>query len=146
MKVYCYSKCGTCKKALKWLDDHHIEYEKTDIKEDHPDEALLRELHKKSGLPLKRFYNTSGKIYKDLGLSGKIPNMTDDEQYKLLASDGMLVKRPLVVGDSFVLVGFKEPEWDVILKRAEQMQKILFSSGKRRPVTSRAFWRFTPIT
>ena len=94
MKVYCYSKCGTCKKALKWLDDHNIEYEKTDIKEDHPDEAMLRELHKKSGLP----------------------NMTDDEQYKLLASDGMLVKRPLVVGDSFVLVGFKEPEWEVILK------------------------------
>ena len=116
MKVYCYSKCGTCKKALKWLDDHHIEYEKTDIKEDHPDEAMLRELHKKSGLPLKRFYNTSGKIYKDLGLSKKIPEMTDDEQYKLLASDGMLVKRPLVIGDNYVLVGFKEPEWEVIGK------------------------------
>lgn len=116
MKVYCYSKCGTCKKALKWLDDHNIEYEKTDIKEDHPDEAMLRELHRKSGLPLRRFYNTSGKIYKELGLSAKIPNMTDDEQYKLLASDGMLVKRPLVVGDSYVLVGFKETEWEVILK------------------------------
>ena len=103
MKVYCYSKCGTCKKALKWLDEQKIEYEKADIKEDHPDEALIRQLHLKSGLPLKRFYNTSGKIYKDLGLSKKIPEMTDDEQYKLLASDGMLVKRPLVVGDDYVL-------------------------------------------
>ena len=110
MKVYCYSKCGTCKKALKWLDEQKIEYEKADIKEDHPDEALIRQLHLKSGLPLKRFYNTSGKIYKDLGLSKKIPEMTDDEQYKLLASDGMLVKRPLVVGDDYVLVGFKEEE------------------------------------
>lgn len=116
MKVYCYSKCGTCKKALKWLDEQKIEYEKADIKEDHPDEALIRQLHLKSGLPLKRFYNTSGKIYKDLGLSKKIPEMTDDEQYKLLASDGMLVKRPLVVGDDYVLVGFKEEEWEVLKK------------------------------
>ena len=116
MKVYCYSKCGTCKKALKWLDERSIEYEKADIKEDHPDEALIRQLHLKSGLPLKRFYNTSGKIYKDLGLSKKIPEMTDDEQYKLLASDGMLVKRPLVVGDDYVLVGFKEEEWEILKK------------------------------
>ena len=116
MKVYCYSKCGTCKKALKWLDERGIEYEKDDIKEDHPDEALIRQLHLKSGLPLKRFYNTSGKIYKDLGLSKKLPEMTDDEQYKLLASDGMLVKRPLVVGDDYVLVGFKEAEWEKIGK------------------------------
>lgn len=116
VKVYCYSKCGTCKKALKWLDERGIEYEKADIKEDHPDEALIRQLHLKSGLPLKRFYNTSGKIYKDLGLSKKLPEMTDDEQYKLLASDGMLVKRPLVVGDDYVLVGFKEAEWEKIGK------------------------------
>ena len=116
MKVYCYSKCGTCKKALNWLDEQKIEYEKADIKEDHPDEALIRQLHLKSGLPLKRFYNTSGKIYKDLGLSKKIPEMTDDEQYKLLASDGMLVKRPLVVGDDYVLVGFKEEEWEILKK------------------------------
>ena len=116
MKVYCYSKCGTCKKALKWLDEQKIEYEKADIKEDHPDEALIRQLHLKSGLPLKRFYNTSGKIYKDLGLSKKIPEMTYDEQYKLLASDGMLVKRPLVVGDDYVLVGFKEEEWEILKK------------------------------
>ena len=105
-----------CKKALKWLDERQVEYEKIDIKEVHPDEAMLRELHKKSGLPLKRFYNTSGKIYKDLGLSKKIPEMTDDEQYKLLASDGMLVKRPLVIGDDYVLVGFKEAEWENVVK------------------------------
>ena len=116
MKIYCYDKCGTCKKALKWLDERQVEYEKIDIKEVHPDEAMLRELHKKSGLPLKRFYNTSGKIYKDLGLSKKIPEMSDDEQYKLLASDGMLVKRPLVIGDDYVLVGFKEAEWESSVK------------------------------
>lgn len=116
MKVYCYAKCGTCRKALKWLDDRQIEYEKIDIAQDHPDEAMIRELHKKSGLPLKRFYNTSGKIYKDLQLSKKLPDMSEDEQYRLLASDGMLVKRPLVIGDDFVLVGFKEPEWERIGK------------------------------
>ena len=116
MKVYCYSKCGTCKKALKWLDERQIEYEKIDIAQDHPDEAMIRELHKKSGLPLKRFYNTSGRIYKDLQLSKKLPDMSEDEQYRLLASDGMLVKRPLVIGDDFVLVGFKEPEWERIGK------------------------------
>ena len=77
---------------------------------------MIRELHKKSGLPLKRFYNTSGKIYKDLQLSKKLPDMSEDEQYRLLASDGMLVKRPLVIGDDFVLVGFKEPEWERIGK------------------------------
>ena len=116
MKVYCYAKCGTCRKALKWLDERQVEYEKIDIDKTHPDEAALRDLHKKSGLPLKRFYNTSGKIYKDLGLSKKIPEMTDDEQYKLLASDGMLVKRPLVIGDDYVLVGFKEEEWEEHVK------------------------------
>ena len=116
MKVYCYAKCGTCRKALKWLDDRQIEYEKIDIAQAHPDEAMIRELHKKSGLPLKRFYNTSGKIYKDLQLSKKLPDMSEDEQYRLLASDGMLVKRPLVIGDDFVLVGFKEPEWERIGK------------------------------
>ena len=116
MKVYCDAKCGTCRKALKWLDDRQIEYEKIDIAQDHPDEAMIRELHKKSGLPLKRFYNTSGKIYKDLQLSKKLPDMSEDEQYRLLASDGMLVKRPLVIGDDFVLVGFKEPEWERIGK------------------------------
>ena len=100
--------------GLFGLDERQVEYEKIDIAQDHPDEAMIRELHKKSGLPLKRFYNTSGKIYKELQLSKKLPEMSEDEQYRLLASDGMLVKRPLVVGDDFVLVGFKEPEWERI--------------------------------
>ena len=114
-KVYCYSKCSTCKKALKWLDDNKIEYELIDIKENHPDEATLRKLHKKSGLPLKRFFNTSGKIYKDMELSKRLPEMSEDDQFKLLASDGMIVKRPLIITDKNVLTGFKEREWEEAL-------------------------------
>ena len=114
-KVYCYSRCSTCKKALKWLDDNNIKYEQIDIKEDHPDEASLREFHKKSGLPLKRFFNTSGLIYKEMELSKKLPDMSEDEQFKLLASNGMLVKRPLLVTEDKVLTGFKENEWKEIL-------------------------------
>lgn len=116
LEVYCYDKCTTCKRAIKWLDDHGIEYQKKDIKSEHPDEKTIRTLHSKSGLPLKRFYNTSGLLYKSLELSKKLPSMSDDEQYKLLASDGMLVKRPLVIAPDFVLVGFKEPEWQCLLK------------------------------
>ncbi len=111
IKVYCYSRCTTCKKALKWLDDNKIKYELLDIKTDHPDEKTLRKYHKMSGQPLKRFFNTSGTQYRELELSKKLPNMSEDEQFKLLASEGMLVKRPLVVGDKFVLTGFKEDEW-----------------------------------
>ena len=111
LKVYCYSRCTTCKKALKWLDDNGIAYELTDIKTDHPDEAALRKYHSISGLPLKRFWNTSGIPYREMELSKKLPSMSEDEQYSLLATDGMLVKRPLVVGDGFVLTGFKEDEW-----------------------------------
>ncbi|MBQ9212048.1 MAG: arsenate reductase family protein [Clostridia bacterium] len=111
LKVYCYSRCTTCKKALKWLDDHRIEYELTDIKTDHPEEATLREFYDKSGLPLKRFWNTSGIPYRELGLAKRLPDMSEDEQLALLATDGMLVKRPLIVGDDFVLTGFKESEW-----------------------------------
>ena len=110
IKVYCYSKCSTCKKALKWLDDHGIEYTLTDIKTDHPDEKTLREYYVKSGLPLKRFFNTSGMPYREMELSKKLPDMSEDEQLALLATDGMLVKRPLLVGDGFVLTGFKENE------------------------------------
>ena len=110
-KVYCYSKCSTCKKALKWLDDNNIKYEQIDIKEDHPDESTLRKLHKKSGLPLKKFFNTSGMLYRDMELSIQLPDMSDDEQFGLLASDGMLVKRPLLVTEEKVLTGFKESEW-----------------------------------
>ncbi len=111
LKVYCYSRCTTCKKALKWLDDHGIVYDTVDIRGDHPDEKTLRAYYAMSGLPLKRFFNTSGIPYREMGLSSKLPGMSEDEQFALLASDGMLVKRPLVVGDSFVLTGFKEPEW-----------------------------------
>ena len=111
LKVYCYNKCTTCKKALKWLDDNGIRYELSDIKTDHPDEASLRKYHKLSGLPLKRFFNTSGIQYREMELSKKLPDMPEDEQFAFLASDGMLVKRPMVIGDGFVLVGFKEEEW-----------------------------------
>ena len=111
MKVYCYSRCTTCKKALKWLDDQGVPYEPIDIKADHPDEDTLRRLHARSGLPLKRFFNTSGLPYREMGLSKKLPDMSEDEQFALLATDGMLVKRPLLVGEDVVLVGFKEEEW-----------------------------------
>ena len=109
--VYCYSRCTTCKKALKWLDDKGVAYTLLDIKEDHPDEEALRKYYAMSGLPLKRFFDTSGIPYRELGLSKKLPGMSEDEQFALLASNGMLVKRPLVVGDDFVLTGFKEKEW-----------------------------------
>ena len=111
LKVYCYSRCTTCKKALKWLDENSIAYELADIKTDHPDEETLRKYHAMSGLPLKRFWNTSGISYREMGLSQKLADMSDDEQYALLATDGMLVKRPLVIGSDFVLTGFKEEEW-----------------------------------
>lgn len=115
IKVYCYSKCSTCKKALKWLDDRGVAYEKIDLKENNPGEEELREYHAKSGLPLKRFFNTSGMIYRDMELSKKLPAMSDDEQFVLLASDGMLVKRPLLVKDDTVLTGFREKEWEEII-------------------------------
>ena len=116
IKVYCYSKCSTCKKALKWLDDNGIKYDLLDIKAAHPDEKSLREYYAASGLPLKRFFNTSGIQYREQNLSKKLPEMTEDEQLALLATDGMLVKRPLLVGNGFVLTGFKEDEWAAKLK------------------------------
>ena len=111
IKVYCYSKCTTCKKALKWLDDNKISYTLIDIKEDHPDEKTLRQLQKKSGLPLRKFFNTSGQLYREMELSKKLPDMSEDKMFKLLASDGMLVKRPLLVTENSVLPGFKEADW-----------------------------------
>ena len=111
LKVYCYSKCSTCKKALEWLKNNGVDYTAIDIKENHPDEKTLREYYSMSGLPLKRFFNTSGQIYRDMELSKKLPGMSEDEQLALLSTDGMLVKRPLLVGDDFVLTGFKEAEW-----------------------------------
>lgn len=116
VKVYCYSRCSTCKKALKWLEENGVEHEVIDIKEKNPDEKTLRKYHKISGLPLKRFFNTSGIQYRELELSKRLPDMSEDEQFKLLASDGMLVKRPLLVGKDFVFTGFKEEEWKQKLK------------------------------
>lgn len=115
IKVYCYSKCSTCKKALKWLDEKKVKYELIDLKENNPDEKILRKYHKQSGLPLKRFFNTSGMLYREMELSKKLPDMSEDEQFKLLASDGMLVKRPMLVTDKTVLTGFKESEWEKVL-------------------------------
>ena len=116
VKVYCYSRCTTCKKALKWLDENKIEYKSVDIKEDHPDEETLKKLHKKSGLPLRKFFNTSGRLYREMGLSKNLPEMSEEEMFKILASDGMLVKRPLLVTGGKVLAGFKEDEWMEALK------------------------------
>lgn len=112
MLVLVYRKCSTCQKALKWLEDHNVSFEERAIKEDKPTYEELKEWYVKSGLPLKKFYNTSGLLYKDMGLKDKLPMMSDEEQLRLLASDGMLVKRPLVVGESFVLTGFREKDWE----------------------------------
>lgn len=111
IKFICYPKCTTCQKAKKWLDDSGIEYELRDIKLDNPSLEELTEWHSKSGLPLKKFFNTSGLLYKSLDLKNKLPDMSEGEMLGLLSTDGMLVKRPLLVGDDFVLVGFKESEW-----------------------------------
>jgi len=117
MKVYCYERCTTCKKALKWLDDRKITYELIDIKGEHPSEKVLRDAYKKSGVELKKFFNTSGQLYRQMELSKKLKDMSEDEQFKLLASDGMLVKRPLVITDKNVLLGFKETEWSEVFGR-----------------------------
>lgn len=111
MKFICYPKCTTCKKAQKWLDDNSVSYELRDIKEQNPSYEELTEWYKKSGLPLKRFFNTSGLLYKSMELKDKLPDMSEEEQLRLLASDGMLVKRPIAVTGDTVLVGFKEAEW-----------------------------------
>ena len=116
VKFICYPKCTTCQKAKKWLDDNRIEYELRDIKLDNPTFEELTEWHKKSGLSLKKFFNTSGLLYKSLDLKNKLPEMREEEMLKLLSNDGMLVKRPIVIGDDFVLVGFKESEWNNIYK------------------------------
>ena len=111
IEFICYPKCTTCQKAKKWLDDNKIEYRLRDIKEDKPNLEELTAWYKMSGLTLKKFFNTSGLLYKLLELKGKLPTMSDEEQLKLLATDGMLVKRPLVIGEDFVLVGYKGNEW-----------------------------------
>ena len=117
LKFICYPKCTTCQKAKKWLDDNKIDYELRDIKLDNPSLAELTEWYNKSELPLKKFFNTSGLLYKSLDLKNELPEMSKDEMLKLLATNGMLVKRPLLISDDFVLAGFKESEWEISLKR-----------------------------
>ena len=106
-----YPPCSTCKKAKKWLEEHGVEFESRHIKEQNPNEDELRAWHEKSGLELKKLFNTSGLQYKSLDLKNKLPAMSADEQYALLAGDGMLVKRPMLIAEDFVLVGFKEAQW-----------------------------------
>ncbi len=111
MVFVCYSKCGTCRKAKKWLEENGIPFEERAIKENAPSYDELKEWHEKSSLPLKKFFNTSGTLYKEMKLKDKLPSMSDEEQLRLLASDGMLVKRPVLINGGTVLVGFKEDEW-----------------------------------
>lgn len=115
MLFLCYPKCSTCRKAQKWLDEHDVDYDIRDIKTDNPDLAELELWHQASGLPLKKFFNTSGLQYKALGLKDKLPEMSEADQLALLATDGMLVKRPLLVGEDFVLTGFRATEWEARL-------------------------------
>lgn len=114
MFIY-YPKCSTCQKAKKWLESNMVSFEERNIKEENPSANELKEWFDKSGLPLKRFFNTSGIIYKELGLKDKLPAMSEEEQLALLASDGMLVKRPVFVGEDFVLLGFKEEMWKEVI-------------------------------
>ena len=120
LEFICYPKCTTCQKAKKWLDDNKTEYKLRDIKDDNPSFEELTAWYKMSGLPLKKFFNTSGLLYKSMELKTKLSTLSDEEQLKLLATDGMLVKRPLVIGKDFVLVGFKESEWN---NKKEMMSK-----------------------
>lgn len=112
MLIVEYPRCSTCKKAKKWLDDHNIEYEDRDIVKNNPQKDELKEWFEKSELPLKRFFNTSGKVYRELKLKDKLPNMTEEEQLEILSTDGMLVKRPIIITEDTVLTGFKEKEWE----------------------------------
>lgn len=112
MLFVCYPKCSTCKKAEKWLEEKGINFEKRDIKTENPSAGELEEWHQKSGLSLKRFFNTSGKLYKEMKLKDRLPEMSEEEQIELLSTDGMLVKRPILVDGEKVLVGFKEKEWE----------------------------------
>ena len=110
-----YPPCSTCQKAKKWLDSHNVSYESRHIKEKNPTAGELKLWHQKSGLPLKKFFNTSGMLYKEQKLKERLPQMTEEEQYEILASDGMLVKRPILVTQDTVLTGFKEKEWEELL-------------------------------
>lgn len=116
MTFVCYSKCTTCQKAKKWLDENCVSYDLRDIKTENPTYDELASWHELSGLPLKKFFNTSGLLYKSLELKNKLPDMSEEEMLRLLSTDGMLVKRPILIGDDFVLVGFKETDWADRLK------------------------------
>ena len=114
MLFICYPKCSTCKKAQKWLEENGVAFDWRDIKEDNPTKKELKKWYKQSGMPLRKFFNTSGMLYRDLQLKDKLPAMTEEEMFDLLASDGMLVKRPLLITDDTVLVGFKQAEWETL--------------------------------
>ncbi len=116
MIFICYPKCSTCQKAKKWLDENRIEYTERHIVEENPTYEELKSWYTRSGLPLKKFFNTSGMLYKEMQLKDKLPDMGEEEQLRLLATNGMLVKRPLIVGDGVILTGFKEKEWAEKLK------------------------------
>ena len=117
MVLLCYRKCSTCQKAKKWLDEHNIEYKERDIVEENPSYDELKDWHQKSGFPLKKFFNTSGLLYREMQLKDKLASMSEDEQWKLLASNGMLVKRP-ILDEDILLIGFKEAEWEEKLLKA----------------------------
>ena len=116
LKIYCYPRCTTCQRATKYLDAKSVEYEYINIKENNPDKETLRLLWQKSGLELKKFFNTSGMLYRSMELKDKLPQMSDEEMIALLSTDGMLVKRPLLITESAVLVGFKETDWAKVLQ------------------------------
>jgi arsenate reductase len=115
MIFVCYPRCTTCQKAKKWLEANNITFEERHIQKNNPTIEELKDWHKKSGLPLKKFFNTSGRLYRELKMKDKLSTMSEEEQYSLLASDGMIVKRPILIGDGFVLVGFKETDWKAAL-------------------------------
>ena len=115
MTILCYDRCTTCQKALKWLDSKGADYTVRPIREEHPNEDELKSWWKQSGLPLRRFFNTSGTLYRELGLKDRLDTMSEEEQLRLLASDGMLVKRPLLVSGETVIPGFKEKDWETVL-------------------------------
>jgi len=116
VQFICYPRCSTCQKAKKWLEDNGVEFDLRDIKQKNPTAQELSRWQEISGLPLKKFFNTSGLLYKSLDLKTRLPSMTREEMLNLLASDGMLVKRPLLIGENFVLIGFREPEWTAACK------------------------------
>ena len=116
MIFVCYPKCSTCQKAKKWLNEHNVEYTERHIAEEKPTYDELKEWHEKGGLPLKKFFNTSGLLYKEMKMKDKLPSMSEEEQLKLLATNGMLVKRPILVTGDKVLVGFREAEWDDVIR------------------------------